>query len=178
MKMYAKIISDINNELFKKGLGSSFVFKRQGAFIPFVSNPLFDSLGGMELYVGEILRCGTIIGEWLVRKDAPFTEEEIREFETIKTYLNEEVFFEEWEHTYKFVQNRGCAYFPCHQLEDENSFNCLFCYCPLYFFSDCGGNFKILDNGIKDCSDCLLPHRKENYDKVIKKFSEGDCPLK
>ena len=43
----------------------------------------------------------------------------------------------------------------------------LFCYCPLYTLGDkCGGNFRYLDNGIKDCSDCLYPHFKENYGRL------------
>lgn len=33
---------------------------------------------------------------------------------------------------YKFVQNRKCEYFPCHKVENEDEFNCLFCFCPLY----------------------------------------------
>ena len=48
-----------------------------------------------------------------------------------------------------------------------------FSYCPLYTLGDkCGGNFRYLDNGIKDCSDCLYPHFKENYGKVVERFSE------
>ena len=48
-----------------------------------------------------------------------------------------------------------------------------FCYCPLYTLGDqCGGNFRYLDNGIKDCSDCLYPHFKENYGKIVERFGE------
>jgi Zn-finger protein len=31
---------------------------------------------------------------------------------------------------------------------------------------------KYLDNGIKDCSDCLFPHDPENYDKIIEILKE------
>ena len=69
---------------------------------------------------------------------------------------------------YDFFQNRQCEYFPCHEKADPENFNCLFCYCPLYALGDrCGGNFRYLENGIKDCSDCLKPHRKENYQKIV-----------
>ena len=170
MTSYLKIISDINNRLFKQGLGSGFFFKRGDEMLPVTGNPLFDSLGGMALYVGEILKEGVLIGEWHVRKETPFSEEEVKALDEILLFLKEEVFFEEWEYTYKFVQNRSCAYFPCHKVTDENSFNCLFCYCPLYFFEDCGGNKKILENGVKDCSACLFPHKKGNYEKVIERF--------
>jgi len=44
--------------------------------------------------------------------------------------------------------------------------NCLFCFCTLYFL-ECNGNFKILDNGIKDCSECLIPHKEDNYDYIV-----------
>jgi Zn-finger protein len=68
---------------------------------------------------------------------------------------------------YKFFQNLECEYFPCHKGADRESFNCLFCFCPLYALGDkCGGNFTYTDSGIKDCSSCLRPHRKENYDAI------------
>ena len=74
---------------------------------------------------------------------------------------------------YKFTQNRKCEFFPCHRGLNEDDFNCLFCYCPLYALGDrCGGNFTYLENGIKDCSRCVKPHRRENYDKIMEKMSE------
>lgn len=43
----------------------------------------------------------------------------------------------EWEGKgYAFFQNRACEYFPCHPMGDEENFNCLFCYCPLYALGD------------------------------------------
>ena len=72
---------------------------------------------------------------------------------------------------YQFCQNPNCEFFPCHQGIKEEDFNCLFCYCPLYALGDaCGGSFTYLENGIKDCSNCLVPHRKENYDKIMEKM--------
>lgn len=72
---------------------------------------------------------------------------------------------------YDFFQNKECEYFPCHQCVDKEKFSCLFCYCPLYALGDqCGGNFAYLENGIKDCSGCLKPHRRENYDKIMEKM--------
>lgn len=72
---------------------------------------------------------------------------------------------------YAFFQNKKCEYFPCHEGADPESFNCLFCYCPLYALGDkCGGQFTYLENGIKDCSGCLRPHKKENYDSIIKQM--------
>ena len=60
---------------------------------------------------------------------------------------------------YKFFQNKLCEYFPCHKTRNTDTFNCLFCYCPLYALGEnCGGNYKYLENGIKDCSNCLVPH--------------------
>lgn len=67
-------------------------------------------------------------------------------------------------HHYKFFQNRECEFFPCHPGVAPDSFNCLFCYCPLYALGgQCGGNYSYTKDGIKDCSACVLPHRKENY---------------
>ncbi len=70
-----------------------------------------------------------------------------------------------------FFQNRECPHFPCHKNIREEDFNCMFCYCPLYMLgTKCGGNYKILDNGIKDCSDCVVCHTKNASDIVIGKF--------
>ena len=70
-------------------------------------------------------------------------------------------------------QNKACEYFPCHEKADPESFSCLFCFCPLYALGDrCGGNFHYTEQGIKDCSSCLRPHRPENYDDICEKLKE------
>ena len=72
---------------------------------------------------------------------------------------------------YDFFQNSACEYFPCHKCEHPENFSCLFCYCPLYALGEkCGGNFTYTKEGIKDCTNCLIPHRRENYDKVMEKM--------
>lgn len=74
---------------------------------------------------------------------------------------------------YDFFQNRECEYFPCHQGADPETFSCLFCYCPLYCLGDkCGGAFRYTESGIKDCSACLRPHRRENYSAICGKMRE------
>lgn len=82
---------------------------------------------------------------------------------------------------HRFYQNKGCKYFPCHDLKESDLskalFNCMFCYCPLYALGkDCGGNFKINKSNdeklIKDCSDCVLPHRPEMYEYINQKLGE------
>ena len=75
------------------------------------------------------------------------------------------------ERHYAYFQNQECEFFPCHKTDDPSDFNCLFCYCPLYpLGTDCGGDFVLLENGVKDCSHCLFPHRKDQYDAVIEKL--------
>ncbi len=70
---------------------------------------------------------------------------------------------------YDFFQNKECEYFPCHRDADPETFSCLFCYCPLYALGDkCGGNFTYTSAGIKDCSNCLRPHQRENYECICK----------
>ena len=77
------------------------------------------------------------------------------------------------EKHYSFFQNRECEYFPCHKGTDPETFNCLFCYCPLYALGKkCGGNFRYNDKGFKDCTNCSFPHRKDNYEKVIGRYGE------
>ena len=74
---------------------------------------------------------------------------------------------------YKFFNHKECEYFACHKTNDPDNFNCLFCYCPLYALKDkCGGNFRYTEKGIKDCTNCTLPHRRDNYDYIIGKFKD------
>ena len=85
---------------------------------------------------------------------------------------------------YKFFQHKDCEYFPCHKGIPEEDFNCLFCYCPLYFLGeDCGGGFSYTKKGVKNCMDCGRPHRRENYDEIIDILRKAmdlkakDCPV-
>lgn len=72
-----------------------------------------------------------------------------------------------------YFQNRDCEYFPCHEGADPENFNCLFCFCPLYALGErCRGNFRYTESGIKDCSGCLFPHKRENYGTICDRFSE------
>ena len=74
---------------------------------------------------------------------------------------------------YKFFQNTQCEYFPCHKNADPETFSCLFCYCPLYALGDkCGGNFTYTHTGIKDCSGCLRPHRRECYEDIMTEMEQ------
>ncbi len=79
---------------------------------------------------------------------------------------------EDWtKKHYAYFRNDLCEYFPCHPGADPESFNCLFCYCPLYSLGTrCGGAFTLLPGGIKDCSGCLFPHRRENYGEVLRRL--------
>lgn len=66
-----------------------------------------------------------------------------------------------------FYQVDKCEYFPCHKNVDENNFNCKFCFCPLYVLDECEGDYSLI-NGIKDCSNCTIPHNgKEGYEHII-----------
>ncbi|MDR1939737.1 MAG: cysteine-rich small domain-containing protein [Clostridiales bacterium] len=68
------------------------------------------------------------------------------------------------KNSYRYFANVDCQFYPtCHGGIDKN---CMFCYCPLYRL-DCKGNFKILENGLKDCGGCLVPHMPEGYDYIM-----------
>ncbi len=72
-----------------------------------------------------------------------------------------------------YFKNRKCKYYPCHKGVSDEDFSCMFCYCPLYALGEkCGGNYRYLENGIKDCSGCLVPHKKQNYEFMIHKAAE------
>ena len=64
-----------------------------------------------------------------------------------------------------YFKNTECEYFPCHRNADKDNFNCLFCYCPLYHMSNCPGKPEYLANGVKDCTNCTLPHT--DYNAII-----------
>lgn len=64
-----------------------------------------------------------------------------------------------------YFSNKDCPYFPCHPEIPEQ--NCKFCYCPLYYYK-CIGQYTILPNGIKDCSNCKLPHTEEGAKEIVR----------
>ena len=74
------------------------------------------------------------------------------------------------KNSYKFFQNKECEWFPCHSALQIENFSCLMCFCPLYNFTNCGGNYILLDGDVKDCSNCLIPHY--NYDYIIDRLRE------
>ena len=79
---------------------------------------------------------------------------------------------EERTRSYRFFQNRDCAYFPCHEGIVADEFNCLFCFCPLYALGRaCGGDCRY-DEGRKDCSACTFPHRRESYDRIVERYGD------
>lgn len=74
------------------------------------------------------------------------------------------------KNNFSFFQNKECEYYPCHKSNDDD-FNCLFCYCPLYALGDkCGGNFTYIETGIKDCSNCTIPHTSAGYSYIASKI--------
>ena len=78
------------------------------------------------------------------------------------------------KNSFKYFENRDCKFYPCHNKIEQ--INCMFCYCPLYRINDCGGNYNIINiNGkeLKDCSNCVLPHKPENYEYVIQRLTKN-----
>ena len=79
----------------------------------------------------------------------------------------------------KFFANTSCSYFPCHEGLDKGEFNCLFCYCPLYFLPRCPGAPEYIERDgkkIKKCTNCVWPHLPENYGKLVKILKANmDC---
>jgi len=81
---------------------------------------------------------------------------------------------EEWQgKAYAFFRHTECEAFPCHKGIAPEAFNCLFCYCPLFHLADCGGLCTQLPSGERDCSECGLPHARDNYGAVIAKLMES-----
>lgn len=72
----------------------------------------------------------------------------------------------------KWFRNDDCEYYPCHGGIDHDEYSCKYCYCPIFNYQDCGGEFVMLPSGVKDCSSCKLPHCKQNDDIIINKIRE------
>lgn len=68
--------------------------------------------------------------------------------------------------SYKHYTNKACEFFPCHKTDNQN---CLFCYCPLYFFSDCGGT-PSWSGMVKDCSKCVSNHDENSYEFIMQRL--------
>lgn len=78
-----------------------------------------------------------------------------------------------------FFQNVSCASFPCHGGIPREDFNCLFCFCPLYTLGEhCGGDYTISESGKKSCVNCTFPHRRENYDALLRRYPELEDLMK
>jgi len=74
---------------------------------------------------------------------------------------------------YAFFSHRECEAFPCHPIDDTDNFNCLFCYCPLYTLGgECGGSPEFFQDGLKNCTNCELPHERDNYGVIIAKLQD------
>jgi len=74
---------------------------------------------------------------------------------------------------YSFFAHVECEYFPCHETDDPDDFNCLFCYCPLYMLgSGCGGDFCYTEQGYKNCQNCTFPHRRDNYGNIKSRYAD------
>jgi Zn-finger protein len=67
--------------------------------------------------------------------------------------------------SYKYFENTDCEFFPCHT-DVSKGHNCMFCRCPLYPIDACygiqNGDGVILENGVKDCTNCTYNHEYEN----------------
>jgi len=91
-----------------------------------------------------------------------------------RKYPNREYLF-----SYNYFENHNCCFYPCHP-DSIYGHNCMFCRCPLYHDDDCigikNGDGVMLDNGIKDCSQCVYPHEYKNAE-YLSNYMENDNEL-
>ena len=81
---------------------------------------------------------------------------------------------EYWEDKhYSFFSNRECEYFHAikGQIRKISTVYSATARCML-FGDKCGGIFRYTENGIKDCTNCQLPHKRKNYGYVTGKYQE------
>ena len=131
-------------------------------FIPNLTFPEPVEMG-VDLYGGAVPR---LLSVYPLGDKRELTQ---REGDTV---MGEQKKYWEGKH-FAFYTNKECEYYPCHPVPEGTEFNCLFCYCPLYMLGrKCGGNFTYLESGVKDCSKCLVPHRRENYGFIADSFQK------
>jgi Zn-finger protein len=65
---------------------------------------------------------------------------------------------------YKSFKHKTCEFFPCHNNINIKNFSCLLCFCPRYEFC-WDRNYEG-----KDCSQCIYPHLKSNYKKIMREL--------
>lgn len=134
-------------------------------FIPNLTfpEPVEDGGERVDLYGGAVPR---LLSVYPLGDKRELTQ---REGDTV---MGEQKKYWEGKH-FAFYTNKECEYYPCHPVPEGTEFNCLFCYCPLYMLGrKCGGNFTYLESGVKDCSKCLVPHRRENYGFIADSFQK------
>lgn len=74
------------------------------------------------------------------------------------------------DESFKSHVNVNCEYYPCHKNKIDDFTSCMFCYCPLYNFKDCGGDHIFNSKGYKDCSCCSKPHESDGYNFIMSKL--------
>ena len=55
-----------------------------------------------------------------------------------------------------FINNTDCKYFPCHKTAHPEDFN----------------NFTYTERGIKNCTDCMVPHSRNAVQYIISRWPE------
>ena len=74
---------------------------------------------------------------------------------------------------FAFYTNKECEYYPCHPVPEGTSSTACSATARFYMLGrKCGGNFTYLESGVKDCSKCLVPHRRENYGFIADSFQK------
>ena len=146
------------NEAEVLKMKGNLVFMKAGKHLSSLRDFLLDNQGKIE-FLGAVRRC-SMKDEKIYRSLSDFSSE--KDYLTIVFARIKEV-----RENHRFFQNTACKYFPCHKEPEQKDFNCLFCYCPLYFLGPaCGGNFKYTEKGVKSCLACSYPHKAENYDEI------------
>ena len=144
------------------------------------ANIIAEILEDLTPYIPELLKDGGIyITSGILREKEPLIRGALKK---AKMKILEVTYQGDWcsvtarkpTKKYRYFQHRECEYFPCHAGEDQDNFNCLFCYCPLHFLGDkCPGTPHFTEKGVKECTKCAFPHRRENYETVVRILKEN-----
>lgn len=151
-----------------------------GGYDIVTANIIAEILTELTPFIPEFLKDGGIyITSGILREKEPMIREVLKK---AKMKVLEVTYQGDWcsvtalkpTKRYRYFQHRECEYFPCHAGEDPDNFNCLFCFCPLHFLGkQCPGTPRFTEKGVKDCTKCAFPHRRENYETVVRILKEN-----
>ena len=73
---------------------------------------------------------------------------------------------------YKFFQHKDCEFFPCTRLINRRISTACSAIVLCMRSATNAWNFQYTDTGFKDCTNCMFPHVRSNYEKILERYQD------